>query len=304
MAKRRMKKTKRWAPRSEGARETRLNFRAPVRIHDLLSRAAARNQWTISAEIVHRLSESFALSATSTQAVMTIVGHAIDEISKMGGDKTWLTDPTLFQEARRAAEAAFDLLAPQGEAVTAASRRELGIPPGRATFLVWWDEVRRYNPKTPIDATKPQRAEHQRRLTWLREALGSLPDRVVLWGQTGREARRHFRTMSPVKEIADLLIERDKKGLTPQRLKRLQDLYDQAHADVKQLFAPRDLSLPGPFHKMGLDKQIADLLVERDKKGLAPQRFKLLRDLYNQAPEDVRQLFAHKMGLDKEEPTS
>jgi len=56
---------------------------------------------------------------------------------------------------------------------------------------------------------------------------------------------------------------------------------------------------------MGLDKQIADLLVERDKKGLTPQRLKLLRDLYNQAPADVKQLFAGKMGLNKgEEPTS
>jgi hypothetical protein len=248
---------------------------------------------------VHRLSESFALSATPTQAVMTIVGHAVDEISKTGGDKTWLTDPTLFQEARRAANAAFDLLQPPGESVTAAYRMERGIPPGHATFLVWWDEVRRYNPKTPIDATKPRRAEHQRRLTWLREALGSLPDRVVLWGQTGREARRHFRTMSPVKEIADLLIERDKKGLTPQRLKRLQDLFNQAPTEVKQLFVPRDLSLPGPFHV----KEIADLLVERDEKGLAPQRLKRLQDLYNQATADVKQLFAHKMGLNKEEPT-
>jgi hypothetical protein len=255
MAKRRMKRTKKWAPRSEGARETRLNFRAPVRIHDALNRAAKRSGWTVSAEIVHRLSESFALSDTPAQAVLSIVGHAIDEISKMGGDKTWLTDPTLFQEARRAAEAAFDLLAPQGEAVTAASRRKLGIPSGRATFLVWWDEVRRYNPKTPIDATKPRRAEHQRRLTWLREALGSLPDRVVLWGQTGREARRHSQTMSPIKKIADLLVERDDKGLTPQRLKHLQDLFNQAPAEVKQMFDPKDLSLPGPFHDMGLDDE-------------------------------------------------
>jgi hypothetical protein len=253
MAKRRKKRTAKWAPRSEGAREARLNFRTPARVSDALNRAAKRNGWTVSAEIVHRLSESFALSDTPTQAVMRIVGHAIDEISKMGGDKkTWLTDPTLFQEACRAAEAAFDLLAPQGEAVTAAARRELGIPSGRATFLVWWDEVRRHNPKTPIDATKPRRAEQQRRLNWLREALGPLPDRVVLWEQTGREARRHFRKMSPVKEIADLLVERDKKGLAPQRLKHLQDLFSRVPAGVKEMFDPKDLSLPGPFKAMGL----------------------------------------------------
>jgi len=243
---------------------------------------------------VHWLSESFALPATPTHAVMALVGYAIDEISKSGrGKKTWLTDPTLFQEARRAAEAAFDLLAPPGEAVTAASRRDLDIPPGQAAFLVWWDEVRRYDPKTPIDATKPQRAAHQRRL------------RIKLWEQTGREAGRHFKTMAPLKEITDLLVERDKKGLSSQKLKNLQDLFSRAPEEVKQMLNPKDLSLPGPFHKMGLDKQIADLLVERDKKGLTPQRLKLLRDLYNQAPADVKQLFAGKMGLNKgEEPTS
>ena len=306
MAKRRRKRTRKWAPRWEGARGERLNFRAPARIHDLLDHAAQRTGWTISAEIVHRLSESFALPATPTHAVMALVGYAIDEISKSGrGKKTWLTDPTLFQEARRAAEAAFDLLAPPGEAVTAASRRDLGIPPGQATFLGWWDEVRRYDSKTPIDATKPQRAAHQRRLRWLREALGSLPDRIKLWEQTGREARRHFKTMAPLKEITDLLVERDKKGLSSQKLKNLQDLFSRAPEEVKQMLNPKDLSLPGPFHKMGLDKQIADLLVERDKKGLTPQRLKLLRDLYNQAPADVKQLFAGKMGLNKgEEPTS
>jgi hypothetical protein len=226
----------------------------PARIHDALSRAAQRSGWTISAEVVERLQQSFTLPAAApTQAIMTMVGYAIDDISKTGGDKkTWLTDPTLFQEARRAAEAAFDLLAPPGETVTATARRERGIPPGRATFLGWWDNVRRYNLKTSIDVTKPRRAEHQRRLVWLREALGSLPDRVVLWGHTGRQVRRHFQKMSPVKEIADLLVERDKKGLTPQRLKHLQDLFNQAPAEVKQMFDPKDLSLPGPFNEMGL----------------------------------------------------
>ena len=44
---------------------------------------------------------------------------------------------------------------------------------------------------------------------------------------------------------------------------------------------------------------------ERDKKGLTRQQLKLLQDLFNQAPADVKQLFAGKMGLNKEEePTS
>jgi hypothetical protein len=224
-----------------------------------LSRAAARNQWTISAEIVHRLSESFALSDTPTQAVMTVVAHAVDEISRTGGDKkTWLTDPTLFQEARRVMEAAFELLAPQGEAVTAASRIGRGIPNGRIAFQVWWDEVRRYDPKNPIDVTKPRRAEHQRRLTWLREALGSLPDRVKLWGQTGKEARRHFQALPSsreLKEFGDLAKTRITKGLTRERHKRFLELFDRVPAEWKQDFDPAKLSDPGPFKELTIPKE-------------------------------------------------
>src|SRR5262249_32824954 len=126
MAKRRGKSTGKWAPRWEGARGERLNFRAPARIHDLLDQAAQRTGWTISAEIVHRLSESFALPATPTHAVMALVGYAIDELSKSGrGKKTWLTDPNLFQEGRAAADGTLELLCPTGEGITSRSRRAL-----------------------------------------------------------------------------------------------------------------------------------------------------------------------------------
>ena len=254
MAKRRTKRPKRWAPRSEGARETRMNFRAPVRIQDALSRAAARNQWTISAEIVHRLSQSFAFPPTSTQAIMIIIGHAIDGMS--ADKKTWLTDPALHREARAAMEAAFKLLAPQGEVGTT-------LHNGRVAFEMGWDEVRRYNPKTPIDVTRPRRAEHQRRLSWLREALGTLPDRVVLWGKTGKEARRYAQALSltELKEFVALAETRIEKGLTQEQLKRLQDLFDKAPPELRQkLKVPPepgqrlniwdDLSNPGPFGKI------------------------------------------------------
>ena len=189
---------------------------------------------------------------TPTQAIMTIVGYTFDDISKLGANKrTWLTDPTLYKEARAAMDAAFDLLAPQGEAVTA-SRIELGIHYGRVAFQVWWDEVRRYNPKNPIDVTRPRRAEHQRRLTWLREALGSLPDRVVLWGQTGKEARRYFQalSLSELREFADLARTRIENKLTREQHKRLQDLFNKAPAELKQKLDLGNLSNPGPFGKI------------------------------------------------------
>jgi hypothetical protein len=253
MAKRRTRKIKKWAPRSEGARDARIHCRVPDRVHAALSRAAGRNKWTISAEVVQRLSESFALSATPTQAIMTIVGYTIDDISKLAGQKkTWLTDPTLCRQARAAMEAALDLLAPQGEALATASRIELGIPNGRAAFEVWWDEVRCYNLKSPIDVTKPRRAEHQRRLTWLREALGTLPDRTVLWGKTGKEARRYRQALSlaELREFAELSRTRIEKKLTQDQHKRLQDLFNKAPPELKQKLDLWDLSNPGPFGKI------------------------------------------------------
>jgi hypothetical protein len=261
MTKRRIRKAKKWAPRSEGIREARIHCRVPARIHDALSRAARRNGWTISAEVVHRLSESFAFPATPTQAIMTIVGYAIDSMAISAADKkTWLTDPVLHREARAAMEAAFNLLAPQSETVSAP---EAGLHNGRVALEMWWDEVRRYNPKTPIDVTRPRRAEHQRRLTWLREALGSLPDRVVLWGKTGREVRRYSQALSltEFKEFVDLARTRIEKKLTQEQLKRLQDLFNKAPPELRQkLKAPPepghrlniwdDLSNPGPFGKI------------------------------------------------------
>jgi hypothetical protein len=166
---------------------------------------------------------------------------------RLASELRMLSDPTIHKEARAAMEAAFDLLTPQDEAV---DRTELGIPDGRIQFQGAWDEVRRYNPKSPIDGTKPRRAAHQRRLTWLREALGTLPDRVVLAGLTGKEARRQSQMMASLRPITDLLALRDRKGLTPQQLQRLQELFNQAPAEVKQMLAPKDLLLPGPFEQM------------------------------------------------------
>jgi hypothetical protein len=100
--------------------------------------------------------------------------------------------------------------------------------------------------------TKPRRAEYQRRLAWLREALGSLPDRVKLWGRTGREARRYFQalSLSELREFADLARTRIEKELTREQHNRLQDLFNKAPPELKQKLNLGDLSNPGPFGKI------------------------------------------------------
>src|SRR5262245_40082002 len=119
MAKRKTK----WAPRSEGKRLASIHCRLPERIYDALRRAAARNKWTISAEVVDRLAQSFALPTTPTGAVLAMVGYAIDGLGdanapfyKNPSKATWLTDPYLHREARIAVMTAFKLLEPKGYA--------------------------------------------------------------------------------------------------------------------------------------------------------------------------------------------
>jgi len=270
------------APRSEGKRRAVIHCRVPERVYDALARAAERNKWTVSAEVVDRLAQSFALPATPAQAIMAMVAYAIDGMAQQGNPvfrdpnkATWLNDPHLHGEARIAAMTAFKLLQPKGyppaqpeghlqaeEDPNAPAR-----PSGRWALEMWWDEMRRYDPKVPIDASRPRRAQHQRRLAMLREGLGKLPDKVVLWGKTGRAARRqlqqHRRELLPrdeQHEFAVLARERVQHGLLPRDHQRFCELA----ARTPQRLALGDLSNPGPFPDLrlepdwALDKEIKE----------------------------------------------
>jgi hypothetical protein len=270
MAKRGKRKARKWAPRSEGKRQAVIHCRVPERVYDALARAAERNKWTVSAEVVDRLAQSFALPTTSTQAIMALVAYAIDGMAQQNNPvfrnpsgATWLNDPYLHREARIAALTAFQLLEPKGypPAEPEGHRQPekgdvLARPSGRWMLEYWWSEVRHYDCKSPIDASRPRRAQHQRRLAMLREGLGKLPDKVVLWGKTVREARRqlqqHRRELLPLDEQHEFTVlarERVQHGLSPKDHQRFCELA----ARTPQRLALGDLSNPGPFPDLRLE---------------------------------------------------
>jgi hypothetical protein len=104
----------------------------------------------------------------------------------------------------------------------------------------------------------------------LRTGLGSLPDKVELWGLTGKQAQRRRRqstlSVAEFKQFRRLARIRIETGLSEQQHKRFRELFDRAPSDLKQQFKlgdpfkegsdPHDLSHPGPF---GIGKIIEPL---------------------------------------------
>jgi hypothetical protein len=256
----------------------------PERVYDALMRAAKRSQWTLSAEVVDRLAQSFALPTTPTQAIMTLLGYTIDGLGQANAPfyqnlskATWLTDPYLHREARIAVITAFKLLEPKGYPPAQAeghqqTEEDPDVPPrpsGRWQFEYWWDEVRRYDLRSPIDASQARRAQHQRRLAMLREGLGTLPDKVVLWGKTGREVRRqlqqHRRELLPLDEQHEFTVlarERVQHGLSPKDHHRFCELA----ARTPQRLALGDLSNPGPFPHLRLEPDSLDKKIKEKRE--------------------------------------
>jgi len=255
-------------------------------------RASAEKNWTISAEVVDRLEQSFAAPATPTQAFFAVLAHTIDGLTSPKAlfrdpadgraNANWLNNPYTFREACRAVERALDLVQqhvapgelPVGED-PALAQGFLATPDGRVAFEMWWEEVRQYNPKAPIDNSRPERARHLRRLAMLREGLKSLADKIELYGLTGKEAQRRQKgsTLSRhdfnrLRRLARMRIE---SGLSQERHKLFQELLAKAPAAHKEKWNLGDLSNPGPFgpidepiHTSPLDEDNRPLDVDSD----------------------------------------
>jgi hypothetical protein len=93
----------------------------------------------------------------------------------------------------------------------------------------------------------------------LRTGLGSLPDKVELWGLTGKQAQRRRRqstlSVAEFKQFRRLARIRIETGLSEQQHKRFRELFDRAPPELKQQLKlgpgdPHDLSHPGPFGKI------------------------------------------------------
>jgi hypothetical protein len=222
--------------------------------------------------------QSFAVPATPTQAYFSAVAYAIDGLTLTNAilkDKEhprtkvhWRNNPYLFREARRVVEHSMELVqklvVPNGELPVgedpALINGPFATPNGRFAFGVWWDEIRRHNPKAPIDNRRPSRAKHQRLLSMLRKGANPLADEIKLGGLTGKQAQRQQKqTLSSIdfNRLRRLERERIRIGLSEQQLKQFQELFAKAPPEVqekfKQLDPPgflpelADLTNPGPF---------------------------------------------------------
>jgi hypothetical protein len=251
MKRRRKARARKWAPRSTGKKDKAVSCRIPERVHAALAQAAERRGWTVSAEIAHRLEDSLTTPATPTQALMATIGYVLDGLRSQG-NATWLTDPHLHQEAHAAVAAAFRLVQPKGYPPKPDKEiPDVARPSGRIGFELYWDEIRTFGPKSEIAPKKPlRRLVHERRLAALREGLSTLPDRVVLWGKTGREARRFVSALSvaELSEFARLSRKRIVHGLTEEEHTRFVELYDKY--PKPETLSLGDLAHPGPLGKV------------------------------------------------------
>jgi len=192
-----------------------LSCRPQPKTKEILETIAHRNGRTVSAEATEWL--ELALSGRSqTHFIMMLVADAIDGLELMHGQKrngasgespppwskvkgaTWLNNPDLHHQARGAVNAAFELLKPKGYPPSPTDGWNVGdAGHGKAAFEVIWDHMRRLKPGEKL---KP----HQRRLSALRAGLGKLPDKAVLWGQTGIEAQRSALSDTEREEFIEL----------------------------------------------------------------------------------------------------
>jgi hypothetical protein len=255
--KRRQKR--KWAPRrAEIKKEQAVSCRVPNHVHERIVRAASRHHWTVSAEIAQRLEDSLALPETPTTALMAVVAYAIDAMSR--GKKTWLTDPYLHQQAHEAVVAAFQLVQPKGYPPKPETKPSVDDdrPRGRIGLQILWNEIRTHVPGTlpPLrkDGTRAKksvaRLQYERRLLAFREGLGKLMDRVVLWGKSGREARRTSQALSieDLQKFVKLSRKRITDGLTEEEHTSFVALYDRY--PKKEALSLGDLASPGPFGKI------------------------------------------------------
>ena len=114
----------RMRPAEEGAGDY-VGFRAPKRLKDDLSKAAAASGRSLSTEAQFRLEQSFAEFAYPAEIaalaeliarVMTEAGELITGMNQLAGhgSRTWLTDPYAYDQAVKAASHILEMSCPPG----------------------------------------------------------------------------------------------------------------------------------------------------------------------------------------------
>jgi hypothetical protein len=222
--------------RKYATKTTVINFRIQPSTKAALQAAADRSGRTVSAECEHQLRRALSDIGTGpTHALMALIGRAIDGVVGLKSPSTkWWNDPRQFDEAVRLAMAAFELLRP--------SPRAGAQPPDSGEPLSKWSiqfaaEASLREVQTVDAAAVPfeQQTPDQRWLALLRQDLGPVVDRVLVWGHSAQEARRlRESTRSYLPELQRLTKKGAKEPLTLAEAERLRELQTRLLDDVNK----------------------------------------------------------------------
>jgi hypothetical protein len=214
VVKRRKPKPRAWARHDTTNKTRAFACRLRETTYQALEKAAARNGLTLSAQAEASLAESLAAGRpTRTEALMLLIGIAIDSVCKMEGtpwidkdkpppadwrpadDAAWWNDSYLYEEARATTLAAFDLFKPKGRALTP-EQVELagGTGRGKIAVDVIVNDARLLSPDTRPRATSVKKRQYQQRLLRIQAGFGRLLAKPEIFGSTAQAAlERHNR---------------------------------------------------------------------------------------------------------------
>jgi len=212
-----------------------INFRIQPSTKAALQAAARRSGRTVSAEFEHQLRRALSDIGTGpTHSLMALIGRAIDGVVGLKSPKAkWWNDPRQFDEAVRLAMAAFELLRPPPRA--GAEPPDRGEPLNERSIQFAAEasvrEIQAVDQSIPFE----QQTFDQRWLISLREDLGPLVDRVLVWGASAQESRRlREATRSYLAELQVLTKKGAKAPLTEAEAERLRELQTRLLDDVNK----------------------------------------------------------------------
>jgi hypothetical protein len=208
MGKARKKRARRYVEKSSV-----MNFRCQPITRRLLEAAVKRSGRTISAECEYQLHRALSdMSTGPTYAILSVIGRAIDSLVRLRPDPAavldstgmayavlphnekdstakWTDDPYLYSQAQQALLAGLEMFRPPG--APPQDLKDLldlgGTRQGRFAVETTLRELQ-------LISSKPfaKRTPYERWLTTIKEGLGELVDRPVVWGQTAEQARKEY----------------------------------------------------------------------------------------------------------------
>jgi hypothetical protein len=165
-----------------------MSFRITPDTLAALKKSAKERGVSLSQETEHRLRRDlFEHGSMETYTVMRTLGYAIDNLVNIKNPKAhWLHDPYLFQQAKQATVALFDLLAPPA----AISIDDIEGP--RRQGLVAINELLR-SIQLAEDKPRVKQTTEERALLILKSDLKNLAERPRPYGKSAEQLRKEVR---------------------------------------------------------------------------------------------------------------